>query len=377
MVFRAADGPGGMKKALDNLCRNAEKAIDEGANYIILSDRTVDAKNAAIPSILAVSAVHHYLVSVQKRVQTALIVETGEMREVMHAALLLGYGASAINPYMAFAVLDDLVTKKELQLDADTAEKNYVKALCKGLLKIISKMGISTIRSYRGARLFEAVGLSGELMNSYFGGTSSGAGGIGLNEIAEDAIKRHAEGFDADISGILPHEGVYSYRKDGEKHAWNPETISTLQLATKLGSYGKFKEYSRHVDEKEKPVFLRDFLGFKKRKPIPLDKVEPASEIMKRFVTGAMSFGAISKEAHEAMALAMNKIHGRSNTGEGGEDEETFFRHTGRHTDAFGYKTSRIRAFRRHGAVPGIGRRNTDKSGTGSQTGRRRPASGL
>lgn len=324
MVFRAADGPDGMKKALDNLCRNAEKAIDEGANYIILSDRTVDAKNAAIPSILAVSAVHHYLVSVQKRVQTALIVETGEMREVMHAALLLGYGASAINPYMAFAVLDDLVTKKELQLDADTAEKNYVKALCKGLLKIISKMGISTIRSYRGARLFEAVGLSGELMNSYFGGTSSDAGGIGLNEIAEDAIKRHAEGFDADISGILPHEGVYSYRKDGEKHAWNPETISTLQLATKLGSYGKFKEYSRHVDEKEKPVFLRDFLGFKKRKPIPLDKVEPASEIMKRFVTGAMSFGAISKEAHEAMALAMNKIHGRSNTGEGGEDEERF-----------------------------------------------------
>lgn len=324
MLFDASQGEAGLREALDRLCQEAARAVSEGANYLVLTDRNVDASMAVIPSVLAVSAVHHYLISVKKRVQTALVVETGEMREVMHAALLLGFGASAVNPYMAFAILEDLVAKQAVQLNYETAEKNYVKSLCKGLLKVLSKMGISTIRSYRGAKLFEAIGLSEDLVKTYFGSISSKVGGIGLAEIARDAVQMHKAGYKEDLSEVLEHKGIYSYRKDGEKHAWNPETISTLQLATRLGSYKKFKEYTKLVDEKEEPLFLRDFLDFKRQSPVPLEEVEPASEIMKRFVTGAMSFGSISKEAHETMAMAMNKIHGRSNTGEGGEDAGRF-----------------------------------------------------
>ena len=324
MLFDASQGETGLREALDRLCKEAARAVSEGANYLVLTDRNVDASMAVIPSVLAVSAVHHYLISVKKRVQTALVVETGEMREVMHAALLLGFGASAVNPYMAFAILEDLVAKQAVQLNYETAEKNYVKSLCKGLLKVLSKMGISTIRSYRGAKLFEAIGLSEDLVETYFGSISSKVGGIGLAEIARDAVQMHKAGYKEDLSEVLEHKGIYSYRKDGEKHAWNPETISTLQLATRLGSYKKFKEYTKLVDEKEEPLFLRDFLDFKRQSPVPLEEVEPASEIMKRFVTGAMSFGSISKEAHETMAMAMNKIHGRSNTGEGGEDAGRF-----------------------------------------------------
>lgn len=324
MLFDASQGEAGLREALDRLCKEAARAVSEGANYLVLTDRNVDASMAIIPSVLAVSAVHHYLISVKKRVQTALVVETGEMREVMHAALLLGFGASAVNPYMAFAILEDLVAKQAVQLNYETAEKNYVKSLCKGLLKVLSKMGISTIRSYRGAKLFEAIGLSEDLVETYFGSISSKVGGIGLAEIARDAVQMHKTGYKEDLSEVLEHKGIYSYRKDGEKHAWNPETISTLQLATRLGSYKKFKEYTKLVDEKEEPLFLRDFLEFKRQSPVPLEEVEPALEIMKRFVTGAMSFGSISKEAHETMAMAMNKIHGRSNTGEGGEDAGRF-----------------------------------------------------
>lgn len=324
MLFDASQGEAGLREALEYLCQEAARAVSEGANYLVLTDRDVDASMAVIPSVLAVSAVHHYLISVKKRVQTALVVETGEMREVMHAALLLGFGASAVNPYMAFAILEDLVAKQAVQLNYETAEKNYVKSLCKGLLKVLSKMGISTIRSYRGAKLFEAIGLSEDLVETYFGSISSKVGGISLKEIARDAVQMHKAGYDEDLSEVLEHKGFYSYRKDGEKHAWNPETISTLQLATRLGSYKKFKEYTKLVDEKEEPLFLRDFLEFKRQSPVPLEEVEPASEIMKRFVTGAMSFGSISKEAHETMAMAMNKIHGRSNTGEGGEDAGRF-----------------------------------------------------
>lgn len=324
MLFDASQGETGLREALDRLCKEAARAVSEGANYLVLTDRNVDASMAVIPSVLAVSAVHHYLISVKKRVQTALVVETGEMREVMHAALLLGFGASAVNPYMAFAILEDLVAKQAVQLNYETAEKNYVKSLCKGLLKVLSKMGISTIRSYRGAKLFEAIGLSEDLVETYFGSISSKVGGIGLAEIARDAVQMHKTGYKEDLSEVLEHKGIYSYRKDGEKHAWNPETISTLQLATRLGSYKKFKEYTKLVDEKEEPLFLRDFLDFKCQSSVPLEEVEPASEIMKRFVTGAMSFGSISKEAHETMAMAMNKIHGRSNTGEGGEDAGRF-----------------------------------------------------
>lgn len=327
LLFEVAKGCQGLQEALATLCKQAEESVNEGVNYIVLSDRDVDAAHAAIPSLLAVSAVHHHLISVGKRVQTALIVESGEIREVMHAALLLGFGASALNPYMAFAVIDKLVNEKEIQLDYATAEKKYIKSVCKGLFKIMSKMGISTIRSYRGAKIFEAVGLSEELSNAYFGGLSSRIGGIRLDEVARDAIAFHKEGMEVlkkkGEAELLPNRGLYAFRKDGEKHAWNPETISTLQLATRLGSYKKFKEFTAMVDSKESPIFLRDFLDFR-RAPISIDRVEPVENIVQRFVTGAMSYGSISREAHEAMAIAMNKLYGRSNTGEGGEDRARF-----------------------------------------------------
>lgn len=321
LLFEAAKGRQGLQEALSALCKQAEESVNEGVNYIVLSDRDVNATHAAIPSLLAVSAVHHHLISVGKRVQTALIVESGEIREVMHAALLLGFGASALNPYMAFAVIDKLVADKDIQLDYATAEKKYIKSICKGLFKIMSKMGISTIRSYRGAKIFEAIGLSEELSNAYFGGLNSRIGGIRLDEVARDAIAFHREMKNEELK--MKNAGLYAFRKDGEKHAWNPETISTLQLATRLGSYKKFKEFTSLVDGKEAPIFLRDFLDFR-RNPISIDRVEPVESIVRRFVTGAMSYGSISKEAHEAMAIAMNRLHGRSNTGEGGEDRARF-----------------------------------------------------
>ena len=332
-----------LRSALDKLCKDAERAVDDGYNYIILTDKIDDAALSAplsswrgaggeafIPSLLAVSAVHHYLISVGKRVQTALIVESGEIRETMHAALLLGYGASALCPYMTFAILDDLVKRHKIQEDYPTAEANYIKAVKKGLFKIMAKMGISTIRSYRGAKIFESIGLSESLLKAYFGTEVSTIGGIGLEKIAADAIRLHQQGFAADIS--LKNLGQFHWRKDGIKHAWNPETIATLQLATRTGNYAKFKEFTHLVDQKESPIFIRDFLGFKKPPlslegdggRLSLDEVEPVESIVKHFVAGAMSFGALSKEAHEAICLAMNKLGARSNTGEGGEDSERF-----------------------------------------------------
>ena len=322
ILFEMAKGEEGLRQALDDLCHQAEASVDEGVNYIILSDRDLDDTHAAIPSLLAVSAVHHYLISVGKRVQTALIVESGEIREVMHAALLLGYGASALCPYMTFAVLDDLVKKGKIQEEYATAEKNYIKAVDKGLKKIMSKMGISTIRSYRGAKIFESIGLSEDLLRRYFGTEMSTIGGVGLKEIARDAIRLHEA---AKEQTLLQNQGQFAWRKDGIKHAWNPETIAKLQLATRQGNYDKFKQWARIVDEKESPIFIRDFFGFKKAaKPTPIDEVEPVESIVKHFVTGAMSFGALSIEAHEALALAMNKLGARSNTGEGGEDNARY-----------------------------------------------------
>ena len=322
ILFEGKKGADGLHEALDALCHQAEKSVDEGYNYIILSDKDVDEAHVAIPSLLAVSAVHHYLISVGKRVQTALIVESGEIRETMHAALLLGYGASALCPYMAFAILDDLVKRHKIQEDYATAEHNYIKAVKKGLFKIMAKMGISTIRSYRGAKIFESIGLSETLLKTYFGTEVSTIGGIGLEKIAHDAIIFHQKAYSTDTA-FLPNLGQFHWRKDGIRHAWNPDTIATLQLATRTGNYEKFKEYTRLVDEKESPIFIRDFLGWKKA-PISIDEVEPVEEIVKHFVAGAMSFGALSKEAHEAICLAMNKLGARSNTGEGGEDAERF-----------------------------------------------------
>ena len=350
ILFEMNKGEEGLRQALDNLCHQAETSVDEGVNYIILSDRDIDETHAAIPSLLAVSAVHHYLISVGKRVQTALIVESGEIREVMHAALLLGYGASALCPYITFAILDDLVKKGKIQEEYATAEKNYIKAVDKGLKKIMSKMGISTIRSYRGAKIFESIGLSEALLRRYFGTEVSTIGGVGLKEIARDAIALHEQGMAVANSTLytlnspLKNHGQFSWRKDGIKHAWNPETIAKLQLACRTGSYDKFKEWAKLVDEKDSPIFLRDFLRFKKhplslegdggRLPTPIDEVEPVESIVKHFVTGAMSFGALSIEAHEALALAMNKLGTRSNTGEGGEDNARY------HTEVDGVSLS-------------------------------------
>ncbi|MDR1864689.1 MAG: glutamate synthase large subunit, partial [Bacteroidales bacterium] len=325
MLFEADKQAKGMEQALANICQQAEKAVDDGYNYIILSDRGVNAGQVAIPSLLAISAVHHYLIERRKRMQIAIIVETAEPREVMHFALLFGFGASGVNPYMAFAVLDDLVKRREIQLDYPTAEKNYIKSINKGLFKVISKMGISTLRSYRGSQIFEAAGVSQQVLDRYFRGMTSRIGGIDLKDIAADALAHHYEGFsdNSERQGGLKNAGMYAYRRDGEQHAWNPETISKLQIATRLGDYRKFKEYTSMVDDKPAPVFLRDFFTFK-RHPVAIDEVEPVEAITRRFVTGAMSFGSISREAHEAMAIALNTINGRSNTGEGGEDPKRF-----------------------------------------------------
>ena len=334
-----------LRNALDKLCKDAEQAVDDGYNYIILTDREEEIRKelpslggvggGCIPSLLAVSAVHHYLISVGKRVQTALIVESGEIRETMHAALLLGYGASALCPYMTFAILDDLVKRGKIQEEYATAEKNYIKAVDKGLKKIMSKMGISTIRSYRGAKIFESIGLGEDLLRRYFGTETSTIGGIGLKEIARDAMALHANSSLSTDHSSLPNQGQFAWRKDGIKHAWNPETIAKLQLATRQGSYEKFKEWAKLVDEKESPIFIRDFFGWKKAStPTPIDEVESVESIVKHFVTGAMSFGALSIEAHEALALAMNKIGARSNTGEGGEDNARY------HTEVDGVSLS-------------------------------------
>ncbi|MFT4071909.1 MAG: glutamate synthase large subunit [Dysgonamonadaceae bacterium] len=326
MLFDPRQGGDGLEKALDLLCQAAEDAVDNGSNYIVLSDRGVDKEHVAIPSLLAVSAVHHYLIDRRKRMQIDIVVETAEPREVMHFALLFGYGANAINPYLVFAVLEDLVKNGEIQVDLHAAEKNYMKAVNKGLLKTMSKMGISTLKSYLGAQQFEAVGISSKVINKYFEGTTSKIEGIDLGDIASDAIEPFYEAFETEFTDpSLVSQGIYAWRRNGESHAWNPETISKLQMSTRLGSYKMFKDYTDAIDHKSEKIFLRDFMDYKKSaQPIDVSEVEPASEITKRFVTGAMSFGSISREAHEAMAVAMNAIGGKSNTGEGGELPERF-----------------------------------------------------
>ncbi len=324
MHFNANDGAKGLEEAVDEICKQAEQAVDEGHNYIILTDRNISEKKAPIPSLLAVSAVHHHLINCRKRMQIDIVVESAEPREVMHFALLFGYGASIINPYMSFAVIEQLVKTKVIQQDFEKAQKNYIKAVNKGLLKVLSKMGISTLRSYRAAQIFEALGISSSVIDKYFEGTVSRLGGIGLEEIAEEALIPHRRAYTEDIHSHILTEGVYAYRKHGEHHAWNPESVALLQWSTRNGDYNKYKEYSLLVDcETARPSFLRGLLDYK-RNPISIDEVEPVEKIMKRFVTGAMSYGSISREAHEALAIAMNRIGGRSNTGEGGEDPSRF-----------------------------------------------------
>lgn len=329
MLFKASEGRKGLENALRELCLAAEKAVDEGKNYLVLSDRETRAELAPIPSLLAVSAVHHYLIDRRKRMQTDIVVETAEPREVMHFALLLGFGANAVNPYLVFAILEHLQKAGDIQLDFHTAEKNYIKSINKGLLKVMSKMGISTIRSYRGAQIFEAIGLSTSVVKTYFKGLISKIEGIDMDDIAQEILVQHRLAFfpKEGESFKLLNLGHYAYRNEGEQHAWNPETIARLQIATKTGSYEKYREFVKSVDEKAAPIFIRDLLDYKHHQ-IDINEVEPAESIMKRFCTGAMSYGSISREAHEAMAMAMNVIGGRSNTGEGGEDPERYKKRT-------------------------------------------------
>jgi glutamate synthase (NADPH) large chain len=327
MVFPASEGVEGFKKAFDTLLSAAEKAVDDKKNYIILSHRKVSEEYAPIPSLLAVAAVHHHLIRKKKRMQIGIIVEAGDAREVNHFALLLGYGASAVNPYGAFAAIDYLVNEGSIGMEYKVARKNYIKSIDKGLLKIFSKMGISTLRSYHGSQIFEAVGIGRELIEKYFTGTASRLGGIGFEEICEEVMMFHREAYkeiNTDEPFRFETTGNNAWRKYGEHHAWNPETIGLLQWSSRINDYGKYKEFSELINrENARPTFIRGCFNIKKN-PVPIEEVEPIESIMQRFVTGAMSYGSISKEAHEALAVAMNTIGGRSNTGEGGEDPLRF-----------------------------------------------------
>ncbi len=330
IVYPVAEGEHGLRRALNDLCFRASEAIAAGYTIIVLSDREMDATHAPIPSLLATSALHHYLIREGLRTRVGLVVESGEPREVHHFALLIGYGAGAVNPYLAYATIAQMVSEGIIKgLSPEEAVANYIKAICKGLLKVASKMGISTLQSYRGAQIFEALGLSQDLVDNYFTWTASRIGGVGLEVIERETAQRHEQAFSPEVPGVgkeLKGGGEYQWRRRGEVHMYNPVTIAKLQHAVTMGSYKLFKQYTRAVDEgAAREATLRGLLKFKPtRPPVPLEEVEPASEIVKRFKTGAMSFGSISKEAHETLAIAMNRIGGKSNTGEGGEDPERF-----------------------------------------------------
>ncbi len=330
ILFRISEGMKGVHKALERCFSEAEQAVNEGYSLIVLSDRGISGESAAIPSLLAVSAVHHHLLRCGLRTKIGIVIETGEAREVAHFAQLLGYGASAIIPYLAFETVADMAINGALEQESiipDALDK-YMKAVEKGLLKIFSKMGISTVRSYRGAQIFEAVGLDSEIIDQYFPGTGSRIGGIGLKVVIEEVLQRHRLAFTASGNGgqlMLPRAGEYSFRKRGEYHAWSPEAIFSLQQATSKGDYDLFGKFSAIAnDNTEVLQSLRGLLKFKDGEKVALEEVEPVEEIMKRFVSGAMSFGSISREAHQTLAIAMNRIGGMSNSGEGGEDEVRF-----------------------------------------------------
>ena len=326
VTWPVSDGPEGMAAAVDRVAAEASEAVARGVNILILSDRELGADRAPIPSLLAVASVHHHLVREGTRLQTGLVLESGEPREVHHFATLIGYGASAINPYLMFESLDELVEKGMLpeDLSIDAAEDKIVKGIGKGLRKTISKMGISTIQSYCGAQIFEAVGLAPELIERHFTGTASRIGGIGIDILAVETLDRHARAYPRAHDALLPVGGVYAWRRDGEHHQWNPETISLLQHAVRHGGAETYEEYAKLVNEDAtRRATLRGLLRFRfpaEGGGVPIEEVEPAREIVKRFATGAMSLGSLSRESHETLAIAMNRLGGKSNTGEGGED---------------------------------------------------------
>jgi glutamate synthase (NADPH/NADH) large chain len=325
--FRADGKPGSLKAGLDRLCRYAEDAVRDGFEVLILCDRAVDSDHAAIPSLLATAAVHHHLIRKGMRGQVGIVVEAGDVWEVHHFACLIGFGATAINPYLALATIRNMKANGSLQTDLTWEElrKNYIKAVCDGLLKVFSKMGISTLQSYQGAQIFEILGLNREVVDKYFTGAVSRIEGIGLDELAKEALAKHWFAFSKKDVPVnrLPVGGIYQWKRKGEFHLFNPQTIHLLQYSTRMNDYNIFKKYSKLVNEQsEKACTLRSLFRFKSNRPsIPVEEVEPAENILKRFATGAMSFGSISWEAHTTLAIAMNRIGAKSNTGEGGEDE--------------------------------------------------------
>jgi glutamate synthase (NADPH/NADH) large chain len=323
ITFKADGGVKGFQRALGLICERALKRVQEGYNIIVLSDTKVDSYEAAIPSLLAVSAVHHFLIEKKLRSKISILVETGDARETTHFALLNGYGASAVNPYMAIESIKDMVGSGMIKCTEKSAVEAYIRASSKGLAKILSKMGICTIQSYHGAQIFEILGINQETVDKYFGSTPTRIGGIGIDEMAEEILMRHREAYNIlrTKNDDLNVGGLYKWRKNGEFHLFNPETIFGLQQSVRTGNYKKFKEYTAAVnDQSQNLTTIRSMFKFKNRKPIPIEEVEPVSEILKRFCSGAMSIGSISKEAHETIAIAMNRIGGKSNSGEGGED---------------------------------------------------------
>ncbi|NDE48494.1 MAG: glutamate synthase subunit alpha, partial [Actinobacteria bacterium] len=331
-LFQIAEGGDGLRTRIEEIRLEVSQAIKDGARIIVLSDRDGDGENAPIPSLLLTAAVHHHLIREKTRTKVGLVVESGEVREVHHVALLIGYGAAAVNPYLAMESAEDLVLQGVItDISTEKAVYNLIKSLGKGVLKVMSKMGISTIASYTGAQVFEALGLSQELIDEYFVGTTSRLGGVGLNVIAEETIKRHhiayPPGGEIPNTKRLPIGGEYQWRRDGEPHLFDPETVFALQHATRSKRYDIFKRYTTRIDEQSKALMtLRGLFTFKEgvRNPIPIEEVEPIAEIVKRFSTGAMSYGSISQEAHETLAIAMNRLGAKSNTGEGGEDPDRY-----------------------------------------------------
>ncbi len=332
MVYRTAGGGQALRERLDEICREVSAAVADGARIIVLSDRGADAEHAPIPSLLLTGAVHHHLVREKTRTQVGLIVEAGDVREVHHVALLIGYGAAAVNPYLAMATVEDQVRRGVIKgVDAHTATRNLIKALGKGLRKTMSKMGVSTVASYTGAQIFEAIGLGHEIVDHCFAGTTSRIGGVDFDVLAAEVAVRHGRTFPADgmkaAHRALHVGGEYQWRREGDPHLFNPHTVFKLQHSTRSGRYEIFKEYTQRVDEQAHDLMtLRGLFKFRKgaRKPVPIDEVEPVSEIVKRFATGGISYGSISQEMHETLAIAMNRLGGKSNTGEGGEDADRF-----------------------------------------------------
>jgi glutamate synthase domain-containing protein 2 len=329
MLFRVTRGERGLAKSMEELSMMARRMIEEeDVNVIVLSDRGVTRDYAPIPSLLAVAGLHHYLIREGLRTRVSLVLESGEAREVHHFALLIGYGCSAVNPYVAFETIDDMLRSGALAgVERAKADLNFVKAASKGVIKVMSKMGISSLQSYRGAQVFEALGLRQDVIDGYFTGTSSRVGGIGLDVMAQEVLKRHALAY-SERSGdghVLDTDGLYQWRAEGEAHLFTPESIHRLQKAVRSGSYAQYKEYARLInDQSQARCTLRSLLRFKPGTPVPIEEVEPVECLVRRFKTGAMSYGSISAEAHETLAIAMNRIGGKSNTGEGGEDPERY-----------------------------------------------------